>query len=125
MFDRLDSDRLKGFVIFLPMLDGDDRAAAVAQAEELNDGRVDQLWDPDRVMGELSARTLGLSSTAWDVYLVYTAGVTWDSETPPYPAFWMHQLPSEYGADQRLRLDAIALSNEVRRIVESGDVPRI
>ena len=95
------------------MLEGDGQAAAVAQAAELNDGRVAQLWDPDRVMGELSARTLGLSSTAWDVYLVYPAGVTWASETPPYPGFWMHQLPSESGADQSLRLDPEALSEAV------------
>jgi hypothetical protein len=99
IFGGIDAERLKGFVVFLPMLEGDERAAAVAQAAELNDPRVAQLWDPERDMGELSARTLGLSSTAWDVYLVYPPGVTWDAEIPPLPTFWMHQLPSEIGAD--------------------------
>ena len=107
------------------MLDGDDRAAAVAQAAELNDPRVAQLWDPERVMGELSASTLGLSSTAWDVYLVYPPGVTWDTESPPHPAFWMHQLPSEIGADQSLRLDADALGRAIERAVASGGVPQL
>ena len=120
MFDRLDSDRLRGFVVFLPMLDGDERAAAVSQAAELNDPRVVQLWDPERLFGKLSARTLGLSSTAWDVYLVYPAGVTWDSETPPIPAFWMHQLPSEIGADRGQRLDPEALHQAVERTVGSA-----
>lgn len=125
MFDRIDSDRLKGFVVFLPMLDGDDRAAAVAQAGALNDARVAQLWDPDRVMGELSAKTLVLRSTAWDVYLVYPAGVRWDSEMPPNPEFWMHQLSSESGADQSLRLSPDALSRAVERAIDSGGVPQI
>ena len=107
------------------MLDGDEWAAAVAQAAELKDVRVAQLWDSDGVMGELSARTLGLISTAWDVYLVYPTGVTWDFETPPVPAFWMHQLPSEIGAEPILRLDPEALNKEVRRVVESGGVPQI
>lgn len=121
----LDSDRLKGFVVFLPMLGGDGQTAAVAQAEEFKDSRVAQLWDADGLIGKLLAGTLGLRSTAWDVYLVYPAGVTWDSETPPYPGFWMHQLPAEIRADQSLRLDPEALSKEVRKMVESDGVPHI
>jgi hypothetical protein len=106
------------------MLNGDEQATAAKQADELNDPRVTQVWDPERAMGELTATTLGLSSTAWDVYLVYPAGVTWDADEPPSPAFWMHQLPSETGADQSLRLDPDALSRAVERAIGLEGVPR-
>ena len=58
-----------------------------------------------------------------DVYLVYAAGVTWDSETPPSPEFWMHQLPSETGTDPSQRLDPDALHQAVEMAIDSGGVP--
>ncbi len=62
------------------------------------------VWDPSRQVGELFTKTLGLQSTAWDFYFLYSPGVTWDADEPPEPAFWMHQLPAASGADRDLVL---------------------
>jgi hypothetical protein len=40
--------------------------------------------------------TLKLPEDAWDVFLLYPPGVTWEGERPPAPAYWMHQLGSRW-----------------------------
>jgi len=103
--------------VFLPMLEEDAVERAQEMAITLRDRRVTQLWDPERKMGELLSRTLGLSETAWDVYLLYPPGPVWEDGAPPRPAFWMHQLDSDSGADLSNRLDASEFSNEVGRLL--------
>lgn len=47
------------------------------------------LWQP----------SLGLREPAWDVYLLFSTGIRWDTELPPSPAFWMHQLSDPVAAE--------------------------
>lgn len=106
-------ERLRGFVVWLPMLPSDSESAAGAQAGSFVDARVAQQWDGDRASGKLVAKTLSLKSNAWDVYLLYAPGVKWTGETPPAPTFWMHQLRAETGADQRVCLNPAVFLNKV------------
>jgi hypothetical protein len=118
VFEKFRSERLKGFVIWLPILASDDAALARRQAEEFEDARVVQLWDADRRFGEALAGRLKLSGTAWDVYLLYDPGVKWEGDEPPTPTFWMHQLTQQAGADPRLCLNPDRLMREVGRRLE-------
>ena len=96
------------------MVKGDD----ALEAEELlsNDQRfVIQGWDGQRLVGEAFARTLKLNCPAWDVYLVYDAGVKWMGERAPQPSFWMHQLSAESGADPKLQLKPEKLQKAVEK----------
>lgn len=78
------------------MLASDDLDAADQRERNFSDPRLAQLWDAERKFGQVLARTLALKTAiAWDVYLIYPPGVTWDAELPPAPAFWMHQLDEE------------------------------
>ncbi len=47
------------------------------------------------------------------IYFLYPPGVTWDKEEPPDPAFWMHQLPADSGADRDLVLYPTRLAKEL------------
>ena len=38
----------------------------------------------------------GPGGYAWDTYLVFSIGVTWD-EAPPLPSDWVHQLDHAQG----------------------------
>lgn len=106
VFSKYPNDaRLRGFVLWLPMLPTDSEQAAGAQAASFVDSRVAQQWDGARASGALLAKTLGLKGTAWDVYLLYAPGVRWTGDQPPAPTFWMHQLRAETGADQRVCLN--------------------
>ncbi len=115
IFRQEKSENLRGFVIFLPMLEDDDRDATISQARSLTDERVVQAWDPGAEMGALLTATLGMTQTAWDVYLVYPPGVTWEGDVPPEPAYWMHQLSKQYGVGDAPMLDPEKLHTEVKR----------
>src|SRR6266581_5344042 len=69
--------RLRGFVVWLPMLPSDSKEAAGPQAASFVDQRLVQQWDGERAAGNLMARTLSLKGSAWDVYLLYAPGVKW------------------------------------------------
>lgn len=108
---------LRGFVVWTPMVEGDDKPAADAQKERLDkDPRLLGTWDPDRTLGRLLAPVLALSGRfAWDVYLVYGADAEWSGDAPPVPAVWMHQLDAE---PPSRRLDEAALAREVELLLE-------
>lgn len=118
VFSKYPNDpRLRGFVVWLPMLPSDSEQAAGAQAGSFVDSRVAQRWDGARASGALPAKTLGLKGSAWDVYLVYAPGVRWTGHEPPAPTFWMHQLRAETGADQRACLNPTVFVSKVATLL--------
>jgi copper chaperone CopZ len=118
VFSKYPKDaRLRGFVVWLPMLPSDSKDSAGAQAASFEDGRLMQHWDGDRASGNLLAKTLGLKGSAWDVYLLYAPGVQWTGEQPPAPTFWMHQLREESGADQRACLNPAVFEGKVAELL--------
>lgn len=118
VFTEFPSDqRLRGFVVWLPMLPADDEDAAKNQAAAFIDPRVIQLWDGTRDSGTMMSKLLQLKGTAWDVYLLYAPGVRWTGDLPPRPAFWMHQLRADTGADQKACLNPAVFRSKVSEIL--------
>ena len=96
IFETNKSENLRGVIVWIPMLDIDNLEAANERETKFSDPRLKQFWDQDRIFGRLLSQTLPLKeSIAWDVYLVYSLGHSWNSEIPPMPIFWMHQLNEE------------------------------
>ena len=56
------------------MMAADNEEAAQTAADWYGDPRLHQTWDPNRKIGELIQRTLGLNRVAWDIYLLYPPG---------------------------------------------------
>ena len=119
LFEQFDHERLRGIIVWLSMLTGDNVDAAHAQAKLVQDRRVVKVWDAERRTAELFAQMLVLSCPAWDVYLLYPTGVRWDAAEPPRPAFWMHQLPEAVGAESGLPLKPDRLAEELRWLLEA------
>ena len=118
VFSKYPNDaRLRGFVVWLPMLPSDSKETAGAQAASFVDQRLVQQWDGDRSSGNLMAKTLALKGSAWDVYLLYAPGVKWTGDQPPAPTFWMHQLRAEDGADQRACLNPAVFTGKVAALL--------
>jgi hypothetical protein len=105
------------------MMRKDSLERADAQAVPFEDLPVVHVWDAERQVGNLYSKTLGLQSTAWDFYLLYPPGVTWDEDEPPEPAFWMHQLPASSGAPRDLVLYPSKFSQELLRLLGDGVEP--
>jgi mercuric ion transport protein len=120
LFEKQASDKLAGFAVWLPMKPKDSPQTAWLESEKLTDERISvRGWDSKRQIGNLFAKPLKLSSTAWDVYLVYTPGVKWEGKQPPKPSYWMHQLQGQR-ADRMLCLNPVALSAQVERFLAQG-----
>lgn len=115
IFEENESKILYGAIIWTPMLVTDDLEAANERETRFSDTRVQQIWDPDRILGGLLSQTLNLKAPiAWDVYLVYPPHHSWDTELPPRPIFWMHQLDEE----PALLLDPPRLKHYVQTLLE-------
>ena len=97
------------------MLATDSQIAAQECEIKFSNSGVKHYWDPDRMFGRLLAQTLNLTtSIAWDVYLLYPPEHDWDTELPPVPEYWMHQLDEE----PTLYLDPLRLKRTVRAMTE-------
>jgi hypothetical protein len=84
-------ERLKVFIVWLPMFPGDSKKWAQTRADEFSDKRVRYYWDGEKLSGKAWQKVLGTKREAWDVYLLYGAESQWEKE-PVTPDFWMHQL---------------------------------
>ena len=123
LLEEFQAHELRGFAVWLPMMRKDSLERADAEAAPFENLPVVHAWDPRRQVGHLYSKTLGLQSTAWDFYLLYPPGVTWDEDQPPDPAFWMHQLPAASGADRDLVLYPSRFAQELLRIFGDGLEP--
>ena len=106
---------LSGAIVWTPMLVTDNLDAANMRESIFSDYRVRQFWDQGRIFGSLMSQTLNLKeSIAWDVYLLYSPDHPWNTELPPAPMFWMHQLNEE----STLFLDPTRLKERVETLLE-------
>ncbi len=106
-------ERLRVYIIWLPMFPGDSRKWAQTRSDEFSDKRVSYYWDGEKIAGKAWQKTLGTKREAWDVYLLYGAGSQWDKE-PATPDFWMHQLN---GVTTAPRLDEEAFQAKTKELV--------
>lgn len=91
-------------MVWVPVLPADTVDAAELRAAAWHDPRITHVWDGTGEVNLRFARSLSLRGPGWDVYLVYDRGIVWEEDLPPVPAFWMHQLSPEVGADPDLLL---------------------
>lgn len=91
VLNNISDNRIRAYIVWLPILTGDDRASAAKRSNEFDDERVTYLWDGGRLSGKLWQNLLGIGVIAWDVYFLYGADAQWDEEAT-VPDFWMHQL---------------------------------
>lgn len=106
------NDRFKTFVVYVPALAA--TAADVPAAMKVMSGPdVKHYWDGDGRAGFAYAKVLNVKF-AWDVWMAYAPGVTWDdAANPPAPTFWRHQLPDGPAGKE---LDAPAFAVEAMKL---------
>jgi hypothetical protein len=109
---------LQALVVWIPMVEGDDEASARLAGARLKDPRVAQVYDGERRLGRLFSSTLGLSRTAWDVYLLYQGSARWSGDSPPAPETWMHQL---YDGPPERVLDPARLREKLGEMLTERD----
>ena len=110
LFDRFDDPRLSVYVVWEPQLEDDSEAAARDATFFLASERSTHFWSQERYAGKVFQQPLGLESPAWDVFMTFAAGTTWDA-TPPEFDFYMHNQRGHL-PDENL-LDAAALAERI------------
>ena len=106
-------DRLKAYIVWLPMFPGDSRKWAQTRSDEFSDKRLSYYWDGEKCSGKEWQKLLGTKREAWDVYLLYGASSQWGKEIAK-PDFWMHQLGGVTHAPQ---LDEKAFEAKVKELL--------
>ena len=104
---------LAAFVVWIPQL-GAHRKHVASAAGLVTDSRAKQYWDEDDWLGDAYGRVLSTPDAAWDVYLLYGRGVTWEQSQPPRPDYWMHQLS---GVTSAPHLDADVFRQHVQQLL--------
>jgi hypothetical protein len=128
VLDKVESDRVEVFVVWVPMLDNDTREAALKSMSLIGDKRVRHFWDPAKKNAMAFGKMIqgAFSKTykvpkgdhaAWDVYLVFDTKRKWQ-DAVPVPEFWMHQLR---GVDEKLTLDGSNLRESVVKLLNAKE----
>jgi len=99
LLKNIPDERLRVYIIWLPMFPNDSKGWAKVRSDEFSDKRVSYYWDSERLTGKEWQKVLGTKPVAWDVYLLYGAESQWDIQ-PAMPDFWMHQLSGVTAAPQ-------------------------
>jgi len=114
---NIPEERLRAYIIWLPVLPTDNRNWAVKRTNEFSDNRVRYFWDGDQLTGQIWLRVLGLEGPlSWDTYFLYDDKVRWVDQ-PTVPNFWMHQLSYEKNR-QELLLDTPTFERKTRELID-------
>lgn len=85
-------ERVKAYIVWLPIFGGDFKGEARKLSNSFRDKRVSYYLDSESKTGKQWEGVLKTERfIAWDVYLLYGADAEWKEE-PPQPTYWMHQL---------------------------------
>jgi len=91
--------KIRVAIAWAHMLPLDNAITARCMALTIRDPRVHHFHDPQKRAGAAVAASLGSAGEmAWDIYLFYAAGISWQDGLPP-PSAWAHQLKDSSWAD--------------------------
>jgi hypothetical protein len=114
---NISDERLKAYLIWLPVLPTDNHNWAVKRMSELSDHRVRHFWDGDQLTGKIWLSVLGLEGPlSWDTYFLYDHKARWTNQ-PTIPSFWMHQLSAEKNRHE-LFLNVPTFERKARELLE-------
>lgn len=118
---NITDEDLRAYVVWLPVLQDDDLASAIARSKEYSDPRVKYYWDSGQRTGHLWKPVLDIPrQIAWDVYFLYDREAAWGAQ-PGAPDFWMHQLE---GVSNAPRLDTAVFEQKAKELLEAAAVPQ-
>jgi hypothetical protein len=119
----LPDDRLRAYIVWLPIFGGDFEGEARNLSRSFPDKRVSYFLDPESLTGHLWERVLRTErEIAWDVYLLYGAEAQWSpTQEPRQPDFWMHQLT---GVTKGPRFDQSQFTAKLREMLHKIKKPK-
>ena len=118
VLDTVDAKNVRVYAIWEPILRNDNHDSALQAPKLIPDARATHYWIDGHAVGELFQSAIRLKSEpAWDVYLVYAAGVVWGDDVP-VPDYFQHQLGGRL--PKELRLDGEALAQRIQAMLDEA-----
>ncbi len=119
VLNQISDPRLQLYVVWGPMLGGEQEEDAHKATAFLADSRVRHFWTPEHGVAQRFEAPLGLKEEpAWDTFLVYSPTARWEPKAvPPKPSSFMHvgrSLPAER------RFNGATLAGEIRELLGEG-----
>src|SRR5256885_7771329 len=115
-------DRVRAYIVWLPIFGGDFKGEARKLSNSFRDKRVSYFLDPESETGNQWERVLKTERLiAWDVYLLYGASANWQDD-PPLPDFWMHQLG---GVTKAPLFDQATFTAKLKGMLDEMKVPTV
>lgn len=113
-------DRLRAYIVWLPIFGGNFKGEARKLSNSFPDTRVSYYLDPQSLSGNLWERILKTErEIAWDVYLLYGSDARWGAELRA-PDFWMHQLD---GVTKAPRLNQASFTQRLKEMLRETKRP--
>jgi hypothetical protein len=122
VLERVHSDRLAVYVIWIPVLNFQDQATlqknGLKESVRVSDSRATHYIDPNGFSGKQYSPILKIPyhSPAWDVYLAFGPGVRWEDRAP-VPTSWMYQGD---GLEGGRRLDGPKFAEVVQQLLAAS-----
>ena len=111
LFESFPDEGLAGFVVWVPMLPGDNLDTAMAEQNAMSDPRLHFWFDADKAAANEWSSFVGYPQTSWDMYSIHDGDTVWAAGAPPpTPRIWMHQLNITPATKLADRLDATRLA---------------
>ncbi|MGA9769837.1 MAG: hypothetical protein WBV94_12405 [Blastocatellia bacterium] len=105
--------QLRAYVVWVPKVSATQNDVPNA-TRFVADGRAMHYWDDEATLLHGYEPVLSISQDAWDIYMIYGPNARWESDAPPEPDYWMHQLD----LDSAPRFDAAAFGEKVKSFNE-------
>jgi hypothetical protein len=102
-------------IVWLQILDTDDRAMAVRNTQALTDRRIHHYWDPKRLLNHqlLDAIQFDIQLRLYDFFLLYDRKATWEQRLPK-PGYWMHEYKGAPGPTWDAKTFAVQIGKALR-----------
>jgi len=114
VLNELRDEKIDLYLVWGPMLGGEQESDARKATVFLQDPRVHHFWTPKHAVARQFAKPLVLrDELAWDTFQLHAAGAEW-KDALPVPIYYMHvgrSLPSDR------RFNGEKLAAEIRRIL--------
>ncbi len=95
ILEKYPSSDVRIYVVWFDVLPGDSRG--LVDRKVLNDHRVANYYDPNRVVGSWFAEHTGDAGIVWDAYFLYGPDASWTDE--PHPSMRSFASNTRRGGD--------------------------
>lgn len=120
LLEEVDDPRLAVYLVWGPMLEGDNQEVAKTMPTHATDRRAVHYWTANADLAKLFSESLKSPSPAWDVLFFFGPGARWTNS--PQPADYAHQQGKSLPLDHQFNGEKLVA--QVRKLLPAKQAPK-